>query len=104
MVQRVDPDFDPTESQVEEATRILAAAARIPTVHYKTANGNGFQKWMLAVTAGLAITAVGGGILMFGKLSALEAQAADTKGDVADVKRDVNEVKLILLGSKTRPR
>ena len=37
-------------------------------------NGNGFQRWIMAVVTGAAIAAVGGSYIMYGKVSALEAE------------------------------
>lgn len=60
-MSRVDPDYDPTESQVEDAIKLLATAARVPLVHYKSGgNGNGFQRWVLGLMMLLVVAGVTG--------------------------------------------
>lgn len=101
MVERIDPDYDPESDEFEAVAKLLAKSkGRMAVFHYK--DGNGFQKWILGVAAALAVIAVGGGVAMFGKLAALEQQEIDSKADMAEVKREVNDVKRLLLESRSR--
>jgi hypothetical protein len=57
--ERVDPDYNPSDKEIEDVARLLArSAARVGSVHYN-GNGNGFiTKWLLGVMAGLIIAGV----------------------------------------------
>lgn len=100
--RRIDPDYDPTEAQVVEALRLLSSAARVP-IQYKTnGDGNGFQKWILGVTASLVVVGVGGGIFMYGELAALKQQSVDTRAEVQEVKHEVADVKHLLTDGRRR--
>jgi hypothetical protein len=84
---RVDPDFNPSDADIEIAARLLARAAATQPIHY-VENGNGkFQKWMMGLMAVLAAMAVGGVIVMYGQLAALQADMANVKAQITEVKK-----------------
>lgn len=61
MAGRIDPDYDPSQDEVEAVARFLVHNAHnLPRFSYKNGNGNGFgfAKWMM----GLAMLLVAAGI------------------------------------------
>lgn len=87
--RRVDPDFNPSEADIEMVAKLLARAATTP-ITYHEGNGNGkFQKWMLGVMALLAVSAVGGGIAMYGELSALRVEVSNVKDEVREIRHEL---------------
>jgi len=92
-----DPDCD---AQGDEDMRTLIKAfvdmaryAKRP--NYSNGDGNNaWQKWLVTLCGGLALMGVGGGIVMYGKLSAIEAnqvsqqrQLDQLAGTVATLRR-----------------
>jgi hypothetical protein len=69
--QGPDPDFNPTDTDIE---RLVRLALKLAPVNYHEGNGNGkFQKWMLTLMNALMVAAVVAAIGLYGKVSALEA-------------------------------
>jgi hypothetical protein len=86
MSERIDPDYNPSDKEIQDVARLLArSAASIGSVHYN-AGGNGFQKWALGLMGALSVAAVIGGIAMYGRLTAIEISVQDLKAEVADLR------------------
>jgi hypothetical protein len=68
-------DYETHDEETDRLVRIIArvVAGKSIEVGYREANKNGWEKWMLALAGGLALMGVGGGVMMYGKLSAIEA-------------------------------
>lgn len=59
--RRIDPDYVPTDYELENATRLLYAAAKVGLpFHYKNGNGQAFQKWVLGLMLMLVVAGVTG--------------------------------------------
>lgn len=61
MSERIDPDYDPEEAEVERVSRLFALMARrVGSLHVveESDNGNGFHKWILGVTLMLFVAGV----------------------------------------------
>jgi len=84
-LSRIDPDYSPTDAELENFAKLLGYVGRIGSVH---SNGtNGFQKALLVVTTGLAILGIGGVVGMYGKLSAIDAQLTDLRDELQKVEK-----------------
>ena len=56
---RIDPDFSPSDAQIEWLAKVIARAAVSPlSYHESNGNGNGFSKWALGIVAGLIILGI----------------------------------------------
>lgn len=68
-------DYDTHDEEIHRLVRIIAqvVAGKSIAVGYHNGSKNGWEKWMLALAGGLALMGVGGGVMMYGKLSAIEA-------------------------------
>lgn len=61
MSERIDPDYNPSEDEIEAVARFFSHAAhRLPSLSYKSGNGNGFQKWVLGLMMLLVVAGVTG--------------------------------------------
>ena len=84
---RVDPDFNPSDADIRTVVDLLTRAAIHAPMHYHE-NGNGkFQKWMLGLMGLLVAMAVGGGVVMYGKVMALEAKVDAMQIQVANIQK-----------------
>ena len=60
MSERIDPDYDSEEAEVERVSRLFALMARrVGSLHVvEESNGSGFHKWILGVTLMLFVAGV----------------------------------------------
>lgn len=83
MSERIDPDADLSETDVDAVAKLFAMVARrVGSVHY-VENGNGFQKWILGIVAAVAVIGVAGVVGMYGRLASVETSLTDLKQQVS---------------------
>ena len=74
---RIDPDYDPSDADLEHVAKILARAAVQP-LHYQESNGNSFSKWALGIIAGLIVlgipSLVGAMVYLSSRVAVLETK------------------------------
>jgi hypothetical protein len=90
---RMDPDYAP-EDDLDRVIRLASRAAAQSVIEIQNysehGGGNGsksWQRWMLTLAGVLVASGVVGAVLMYGKLSSLEAQVQAVQNQVNDVKR-----------------
>jgi hypothetical protein len=77
--RRLDPDFNPRQDEDEKSLKdlirqTLRASVEIQGGYHEGGAGDPVLKWILGILATLVASSVIGGVLMFGRLSALEAK------------------------------
>jgi len=88
--RRLDPDYNPQDDVEDRLARIMAKSMRGVQVGTYNEGGNGsWGKWIIPGLVTLAVMGVGGGILMFGKLSSLEAKVESLQEQVNRVEKIV---------------
>jgi hypothetical protein len=75
---RIDPDYTDDE-EVHSISKVFADALAL--AHRQTYNerNDSWQVWVIGICGLLVVGAVGGGIAMYGKLTALEVTVQDIK-------------------------
>lgn len=95
MTERIDPDYDPSEKEVQHLARLLSlVAGRVGSLHVgESANSNGFQKWILGIVAAVAVMGVGGLVAMYGRLAAVEVSLIDVKIQVTNLESLIRDTR-----------
>jgi hypothetical protein len=72
---RIDPDFNPDDEVVRRLTRTISQLIeRPPSQHYHNGgNDKRTLNWLLGMVAALIVGGIGGGIVFYGKFTALQA-------------------------------
>lgn len=88
------PSPDDPEEQlndlVDRVTRMATDAAARATVNiqgYREAGDSSWQKWVLTICGGLALTGIIGGVVMYGTLSAYGQRLSNIEEQLKDLKR-----------------
>jgi len=87
--QRLDPDYNPQEDIEDRLARIVAKSMRGVQVEYNEGGGGSWSKWVVPGLVSLAIMGIGGGVIMYGQLSAL-------RQEVQGLHEQVNRVEKIV--------
>lgn len=89
-----DPDYvheRDLKSLIYEAAK---AGAQFGGYHEAPRNGsNAWQRWMLSLCGGLALAGSVGGVLMFGKLSAIEVNQVNQSEKIQELRLQLNELR-----------
>ena len=98
MDNRRDPRFGPSDYVDEEAenrlVRALAQAIRIGTYNEGGGGPQWQQKVILAVTSGLLLAGICGGIVMYGEMKVIEANQNNSAKQMTEWKQDQQQQNL----------
>ena len=90
-------DFEKNERDLRDllasAVREGARRANVQFGSYNEGGGSSWNKWIVPGLVTLAVMGVGGGILMFGKLSAIEANQINQGQQITELKAQVSELR-----------
>jgi len=87
--RRLDPDYNPQDDVEDRLARIVAKSMRGIQVEYNEGGGGSWNKWVVPGLVSLAIMGIGGGVIMYGQLSAL-------RQEVQGLHEQVNRVEKIV--------
>lgn len=75
---RIDPDFDPSENDVRLLRRAIEQLllARPGSNYNNGGDSSRALNWILTMVGGLVVSAIAGGIVFYGKVTALEERVA----------------------------
>jgi len=86
--QRMDPDYNPQEDIEDRLARIVAKSVRGVQVEYNEGGGQD-NKWILGILASLVVSAVIGGVVMYGQVSAMRQELQSLHEQVNRVEKIV---------------
>lgn len=67
----------------EDIDRLVRIAVRLGNRSYNNGDGsNTWTKWLVTLCGGLALMGIGGGVMMYGRLTAIEAKIESLQGQL----------------------
>lgn len=98
MSDRIDPDYNPSEKEIDDVARLLnLSVRRLGSVYYRNGNGNGsWRDWMLALCGVLAASGVIGIVIMYGNMTSLTTQVADLREETRELRNEVKGLEALL--------
>jgi hypothetical protein len=94
-------DYPEDEDDVSRLMRIAsreAARAAVEIKYYSEGGGGGdksWKNWMMTLCGGLALSGIAGGVLMYGKLSAIETSQINQADQIRDLRQEVIELRQV---------